>query len=484
MANNMALLQFIQQHAPVGAKLRLDSRQVQPGDVFFAVKGSKADGSTFMQMAASNGASCIVAESQPTIDPGIPVLVVEDLRGKLAEIASAYYEEPSKNMIGIAVTGTNGKTTVTHWIGQLLTKAGIPCAVIGTIGCTFKGEKLDIPPLTTPDVLSLEGILSDLRKEGCKAFAMEASSIGLVQGRMAGLHLKTAIFTNLSQDHLDYHGTMQKYEEAKAILFSWPGLENAVVDIDHEAGLRFRDRAKARGLNLITCSVKSDADLKATDIVHTASTLEFTLNWKNQARKVSAQFVGLFNVENCLCAVAACLLSGVSFEELCNAVPTLKSPNGRMEKVEVPGKPLVVIDYSHTPDALIKAMDGLADLKQQRNAEMWVVIGAGGDRDKTKRPLMGKAAALSEHPVLTSDNPRTENPQTILDEVAEGAKEAVKILDRAQAIRYAIHNAKPQDIVLIAGKGHEDYQEINGVKTHFLDAEEARKALNECGGNP
>ncbi len=472
-----SIIDFIGTHSEAGASLRLDSRQVRRGDVFFAVRGVMSDGRNFIRNAEANGASCVVSQAGNTVGTALPVLEVENLRELLPAVASAYYGAPSESLFGIGVTGTNGKTTVTHWIAQLLTQTGKPCAVVGTLGCRFKDEKLPVPALTTPDILSLEDTFSLLRKKGARAFAMEASSIGLEQGRMNGLNLKTAVFTNLSQDHLDYHKTMTKYRQAKEILFSWPGLQTAVVNLDDPAAEFFCARAKAAGANVIGYSRKRKCDLYASDGSMTSSGMKFNLHWKNAIGCVKVGFIGLFNIENFLAAAGAALSAGVCLEDLCRLASGLRPPAGRMQLVEGSVHPLVVVDYAHTPDALAKAMGSLERSKKHRGGELWVVVGAGGDRDSSKRPLMGQAAGKAEHAVLTSDNPRTEDPRDILDQVAKGAPGAVRILDRAEAIEYAVLNAKPDDIILVAGKGHEDYQEICGVKHHFSDVEQVEKAL-------
>ncbi len=481
MDNLKTIQSFILEHAAKGAHLRLDSRQVEPGDVFFALAGQSFDGRTFIPTAEQRGASCIVSDAPAGVQVKIPVLELPELRQYLPGIASTYYNNPSDFLQGIAVTGTNGKTTVTHWISKLMSDCSIPCAILGTLGCYFADKQIPIPSLTTPDILSLEDTLNTLRSEGCKAFAMEASSIGLKQGRMQGLSLKTAVFTNLSQDHLDYHGTMQEYARAKEILFDWPTLRSAVVNIDDPVADNFCAKVENRGLQLIKYSRKQKADLYIDNLDQTSSGMKFNLHWKDQIRAVSVGFIGLFNIENFLASAGAALVSDVSFDKVCSTASQLQPPAGRMQIVPGSGRPLVVVDYAHTPDAVLKVADALEEIKQHRQGSLWIVLGAGGDRDHTKRPMMGQAAAHAEYPVLTSDNPRTEDPQTILDQVAVGAPQAVKILDRAQAIKYAVNNARPEDVVLIAGKGHEDYQEINRVRHHFSDVEQAIAALAERG---
>lgn len=480
MASNISkILAFIGEHALPNSKLTLDSRDVTPGDVFFALKGLSSDGRKFIRTALAQGASCVVSEGEEFFQPEEKVLEVPALRSKLADIASAYYGYPSEQMIGIAVTGTNGKTTTTHWISALLNLNGVNCAVLGTIGCFYKNSKIPAASLTTPDILTLERILSCLKAEGCQAFAMEASSIGLEQGRMSGLKLKIGAFTNLTRDHLDYHKTFENYAKAKGILFSWPDLQTAVINLDDPRSKQYISIARENKTSVITFSRQNRADLYATDIKHTKERLSLNLHWKDKTRNVSCGFIGLFNVENFLTAAGCALAAGLSFEQVCANAGRLTPPAGRMEIVAKGANPLVVVDYSHTPDALEKAIETLRDVKEERLGKLWVIVGAGGDRDPGKRQMMGEVASKADYAVISSDNPRSEDPLTILEQVAIGALNPVKIVDRRDAIRYAISNAAPQDVILIAGKGHEDYQEINGVKHHFSDVEESRNVLTE-----
>lgn len=471
------ILDFITRFARAESKLCLDSRMVKPGDVFFAVTGGAHDGRDFIEIALKNGASCVVREGLGDLELPDNQLEVSNLREMLPEISAAYFGNPSRSMTGIAVTGTNGKTTTTHWISYLLSSCGVPCAVLGTIGCYFEGKKIPTVSLTTPDILTLESTLSQLRDEGCEAFAMEASSIGLEQGRMEGLSIKIAAFTNLTRDHLDYHGTMENYAAAKGILFDWPELESAVINLDDEYSQRYIQQIRNRDVTRIIYSRKKKADLYASNLCHTEHGIAFDLHWHDEVKSVQCNFVGNFNVENYLAAVGCALAAGIDFEKVCEASQKLVPPPGRMQIAEVGVNPLVVVDYSHTPDALEKAIETLQEVKTQRKGKLWVLVGAGGDRDPGKRPLMGRVAATADEPIITSDNPRSEDPLKIIEQVASGAEKVTRIPDRAEAIRFAIKNAAPEDVILIAGKGHEDYQEINGIKHHFSDVEEARKNL-------
>lgn len=480
MADICLIVNWIKEHAPEGARLTLDSRNVRPGDVFFAVKGTHTDGRDFIEKACTLGASCIVAEEGRALSAPIPVLAVKDLYCKLGPTADAFYGHPSSAMKGFAVTGTNGKTTTSNWIAGLLNRMGIKAACIGTLGCTLQGKPLPSVSMTTPDPLTLQALFAELRDKGCKAFAMEASSIGLEQGRIDGTAIETAVFTNLTRDHLDYHKTMEAYLQAKEILFRWPTLENAVVNVNGNHAEAILKTAEEAGKSILKVGVAngSSLDFAADNIKFGRSGLHFDVKFKDRTYPVHAKFLGLFNVENFLCALGALLAAGFEPEQLLRAAQDLQAPAGRMQTASVEGAPLVVVDYSHTPDAIVKAIEALRGPAEARGGKIWILVGAGGDRDHGKRPLMGKAACLADHVVLTSDNPRSEEPSEILKQVKSGVDKPCKVIeDRAEAIRYAVQNAAHDDIILIAGKGHEDYQEIKGVKHHFSDIEEAQKAL-------
>lgn len=485
MADISLIVSWIREHAPEGAKLTLDSRKVRPGDVFFAVIGTRSDGRDFIEKARTLGASCVVAEEGRKTSEEIPTLYVKGLYRKLGPIASAYFNEPSAAMTGFAVTGTNGKTTTSNWIADLLNRTGIEAACIGTLGCTVKGKALPSVCMTTPDPLTLQELFAELRDCRCQAFAMEASSIGLEQGRIDGTAIKTAVFTNLTRDHLDYHKTMEAYLEAKEILFEWPTLLNAVVNVNGNQAERIIKKAQEAGKNILRVGIGSerDADLQAADIRFARSGLHFDVIYRGHTFPVEAKFLGLFNIENFLCALGALVAEGLPLEKLIEEARLLEAPAGRMQVVSEENAPLAVIDYSHTPDAITKAIEALRGPAQARGGKIWIVLGAGGDRDHGKRPLMGKAACAADCVVLTSDNPRSEDPLEILRQVKEGVDKPCRVIeDRAEAIRYAVNTAAHDDIVLIAGKGHEDYQEIKGVKHHFSDLEEARRALRAKKG--
>lgn len=477
--------EWVRARASREAFWRIDSRQVGAGDVFVALKGTRSDGAAFVEEALQQGAACALVDAACASEyPHTEnVLCVDGLFERMGVLASEFYGNPTASMRGVAVTGTNGKTTTSHWLGRLLTQEGVPCAVIGTIGAFFGGEKIPSPALTTPDAASLQSMFADVKERGARSFAIEASSIGLVQSRLAGTHFETAVFTNLTRDHLDYHGSMQRYEEAKGILFAWPGLKNAVINAEDEAGLRFCDTAIRHGVRVIAystreCGLKAGVQpLVAKDVRADADGMSFSVLWFGREYAVRSRVLGLFNVSNLLAVAGTMLAMGFDAGAVFGKLAGLTPPVGRLQTVATENCPLAVVDYAHTPDALQKALEALRPNVASRGGKLWVVFGAGGDRDHGKRPMMGKiAAGLADVAVVTSDNPRSEKPEAICTEVASGVRERASvrvIVDRREAIRTAISEAAPEDIVLIAGKGHEDYQEVQGIKHHFSDAEEA-----------
>lgn len=479
---------WIHNLCPEGARLRLDSRRIEPGDVFLAVPGLSVDGRSFFKAAAGKGAGAILyeaagAEAFP-LPEGVPALAVAGLSRSLGAFASRYYGDPSGAMLGIAVTGTNGKTTTSQWMASLLTRAGQPCAALGTIGCSMAGRSYSSVPLTTPDPVTLQTLLHDVHEDGGRAFALEASSIGLVQGRLSGTAIRFALFTNLTRDHLDYHKTMQAYEEAKALLFKWPGLEAAVINVDDPAGRRMCAVSRAAGVRVIAATSRGTEapegcePLEARNVRIGAEGVAFDLAWSGEVRKLRAKVLGLFNVDNMLGAAGVMLAAGIGLDALVQMLEELDPPPGRLQRVSEAGMPLGVVDYCHTPDAVQKALESLRPVAQARGGKLWTLLGAGGNRDHGKRPIMGRIAAqYSDKLIVTSDNPRFEEPAEIARMVAEGAGHPRIVLDRAEAIREAVSQAAPEDVILIAGKGHEDYQEIRGVKHHFSDVEALRAAF-------
>lgn len=493
-------VEWLKAIAHEGARLRLDSRDVKPGDVFVAVPGAKADGRAFIRVAAARGASGVLYESRgdsPTDAEHYPLAshAVPDLRSHLGPIATAFYGDPSRDMTGVAITGTNGKTTTSFWVSQLLSAEGLSCATIGTVGTFFEHQRFPSPELTTPDALSLQGLYSDLRRAGAKAYAIEASSVGLEQGRLTGSHFRSGVFTNLTRDHLDYHRTMDAYEAAKERLFSWPGLESAVINADDPAAARFAKTAKDNGCVLwyTSSSGKAQALAKAVGPAHivaaddlrvTAKGIAFTLSIDGASYALHVSLIGTFNIDNMLSAAAAALSVGMKTDDVVASLPSLTPPPGRMEMMQAPEAPLCVVDFGHTPDALEKAMTALLPTVKARGGKLWVVFGCGGDRDAGKRPMMGEIAArLGDHVVITSDNPRSEDPLAICEDIAAGiavqTAEVVIETDRAKAVEHAVLAAQPEDVVLCAGKGHETVQIGSAGAAHYSDQEAVRAAFNE-----
>ena len=492
--------------APACARIQIDSRRIEQGDVFAAIRGGAVDGLSYAPVAASRHASAMLVEDREDLlgkNAGLPMHVVPGLKTLLGEVASRFYGRPSAHMRGAAVTGTNGKTSISHWVGAALTRLHHPCAVIGTIGAFLNGRELPAPSLTTPDAASMQEILASAYSLGAQAFALEASSIGLEQGRLKGTQLETAAFTNLTRDHLDYHKTLEAYERAKAILFTWPELRNAVVNIDDPAGVRLAHIALDHGVRLITYSLEGKTlaggeAINAEAIENLPHGIGFTVHWQGADYPVRASVIGRFNVSNLLATAGILLTFGIDAPAVFAQLERLTAPAGRLEVVRSGSSsesasasgpfadPLVIVDYAHTPDALIKVMTALNEVLASRpGGVLSTVFGAGGDRDHGKRPLMGAAAgSLSGRIVITSDNPRSEDPQAIAEAVAAGVAEADRAkmtveLDRRRAIIEAVCAAGANDIVLIAGKGHETYQEVNGVRSHFSDVQVAREALLE-----
>jgi UDP-N-acetylmuramoyl-L-alanyl-D-glutamate--2,6-diaminopimelate ligase len=480
------------------ARLAADSRAINAGDVFFAYPGEAADGRRFIAQAIAAGAAAVVYESKDfawSDSWQVPHLAVPDLKDQAGEIANAFYGYPDRDMFVAAVTGTNGKTSCTQWLGAALSRLGMPTGVIGTLGTGIyrRGAMPEFTSTgnTTPDALLLQSRLRDMREEGAAALAIEASSIGLLQRRMAGMHVDVAVFTNLTRDHLDYHGDMTAYEAAKTMLFDWPGLRHAVLNLDDEMGPRLVQRLRQQsaetkiiGYSVHGTMVDGVDMLQASDIRTTHAGSAFALNSPFGSAQVKTQMVGHFNVSNVLAILGTLLAKGVEWRAAIAAIEALSAVPGRMQQLGGQDAPLVVIDYAHTPDALEKTLAALRPIAQERHGSLWCVFGCGGDRDPGKRPQMGKMSMLADHVVVTSDNPRSEEPADIIAQIMQGMEglETMKhapqaIEDRAGAILWAVKHAERNDVILLAGKGHETTQEIKNRKLPFLDADHAALAL-------
>lgn len=492
-----SLLAWLRVQAPA-AQLSSDSRSIKLGDVFFAYPGDAADGRSYIDAAIENGAKAIVYEASDfTWNDAwvVPHLAVTNLRERAGHIANAYYAQPDANMFVVAVTGTNGKTSCTQWIGSALSQSGEPTAVIGTLGVGLysNGVHGEFEPTgyTTPDAILLQRHLAAMRDAGAKALAIEASSIGLEQGRMNGLHCDVALFTNFTRDHLDYHGDMAAYEAAKTALFNWPGLKHAVINLDDPMGMRLVDHIKKNapsvaiiGTTLSGQVVQGITVLQANDIKTSQIGTTFHLVAPFGSGLVKTQMVGQFNVSNVLGIIGVLLAKAVPWSAAIAAIELLTAVPGRMQQLGGNDAPLVVIDYAHTPDALEKTLAALRPIAQERNGQLWCVFGCGGDRDPGKRAQMGAASLAADHVIVTSDNPRSENPAQIIEQIVTGiqavANQSAVVQtyeDRAAAILSAIRHAGKHDVVLLAGKGHEATQEIKGRKLSFLDADHAALAL-------
>ncbi len=467
-----------------------DSRKVGAGDVFAAWPGFRTDGRRYLGAAVERGASALLWESGDGFNPGplpLPSLPVEGLRELAGHLAHEIYGRPSAALWLAGVTGTNGKTTVSQMLARALEELGTRCGIVGTLGSGFPGE-LEAAINTTPDALELHRRLAGFVAAGAGAAAMEVSSIGLDQGRVNGARFDVAIFTNLSRDHLDYHGSMEVYAEAKARLFTLPEVRTCVLNIDDAFGLLQARRLVAEGRDVIACTLYAanagavpGARTLLADRLHVAAAgLRFSLHWDGHEAEVPVRMVAPFNVSNLLAVVGALLARGVAFDELLPVVARLTPPEGRMQLLGGVCEPLVVVDYAHTPDALAKVLEALRGTVHSRRGRLVCVFGCGGDRDPGKRPMMGEVARqLADRVVVTSDNPRTEDPQKIIEAVAAGAgPDAECVVDRAQAIRLAIAEAAADDVVVIAGKGHEPYQEVLGQRLPFSDLEQAHAALH------
>jgi UDP-N-acetylmuramoyl-L-alanyl-D-glutamate--2,6-diaminopimelate ligase len=466
--------------------LHADSRRVRSGDAFLAWPGAATDARRFVPQLLAAGASACLIEQQGSAALGLDLEDVrlaryDGLKAHAGPIAATFYGQPSAAMPVLAVTGTNGKTTTAWWLAQALSAAGRRCAVVGTLGIGEPG-RMASNGLTTPDPVLLQGELRRLADEGCAACALEASSIGLAEARLAGLAIHTAIFTNFTQDHLDYHGTMESYWQAKAQLFDWPGLRAAVINVDDPRGVELaRQLAQRTGLQLWTLSCRGDARLRASQIRPQGSAMAFDLHEGQRSATLCVPATGGYNVGNVLGVVGALRSLGLSFDQALAACAAISPVPGRMESFGGSGQPLAVVDYAHTPDALEQALLALRSVATERGGRLWVVFGCGGDRDRLKRPLMAAAAQrCADRLVLTSDNPRSEPAQAIVQEMLTGLSSQAHVLietDRARAIGQALEQASDGDVVLVAGKGHEDYQELGGQRLPFSDRQQVLLAL-------
>lgn len=485
--------------ANVTGTLQCDSRNVGAGDGFIAWPGAATDGRKYVGAALSQGAGACLVEQEGAAAYGftdVRIAAYDRLKAATGPIASAWFNEPSQELDVMAVTGTNGKTSTAWWLAQALGAVNRPAGMVGTLG-------IGVPPrsspadaadrgqlvyngLTTPDPVLLQQQFRRFVDQGFVACVIEASSIGIEERRLDGTRVRVAIFTNFTQDHLDYHGSMQAYWNAKAGLFRWPGLEAAVLNMDDPKGGELAASLEGTATDVWTVSCIAAARLQARGIGYGAQGLRFEVVEGGETHHLATRLIGDYNVANLLGVIGAMRAIGIPLAEAVAACAGLTPVPGRMDCQGAPGQPLAAVDYAHTPDALDKALQALRPLAQQRGGKLWCIFGCGGDRDTTKRPLMAAVAEKqADTVVVTSDNPRSEKPEAIISQILLGLsrRDAVRVqADRARAILDSLTQAAPEDVVLIAGKGHEEFQEISGAKHAFSDKAHAAAALAARSG--
>jgi len=458
-----------------------NSMMAKPGFLFVAIAGAKADGHDYIEDALRRGAACIVAEREGAVTACPSAVVVQSSRAALAAIAREFYGDPSDRLKVIGITGTNGKTTVAYMAHHILNAAGWRPGIIGTIEYRV-GQRTLPAPNTTPESLDIQAMLAELEEEGGRAMVMEVSSHALDQGRVEGLRFAVGVFTNLSQDHFDYHKTIEAYREAKMKLFDkLTANDRAIVNVDDDVGVELARSVRSCG---VTYGIENEAMLEAADLELSLEGSRF--GWRHPGGKVAVDLptIGGHNVSNFLAAAGACMALGIEPEFIARSIAAFPGVPGRLERVDQGQDFLVLVDYAHTDDALEKVLVSLGELKRNR---ILVVFGCGGDRDRQKRPLM--AAVVEKHAdfaVVTSDNPRSEDPNAIIEEIRDGFSPSAKYVvevDRRKAIQRAVSEAGAGDIVLIAGKGHETYQKFADGMVHFDDREETRNALKPKSGS-
>jgi UDP-N-acetylmuramyl-tripeptide synthetase len=477
--------------ARVTGQLRTDSRLVQPGDGFIAWPGGMTDGRKHIASALERGAVACLVEREGVEAFGLqgPVASYQGLKAATAEIAAQWCGYPSQQLQVLAVTGTNGKTSTAWWLAHALARyqhgARTGCAMVGTLGIGVPPQ-VETTGMTTPDPVCLQYAFASYVQQGIAACAIEASSIGIEEHRLDGTDVHTAVLTNFTQDHLDYHGSMEAYWQAKAKLFAWQGLQAAVINVDDAHGAALAQDLLAQGqLDVWTVAVDAPARLQALHVRHGVRGLCFEVQEGAQRFTMETGLIGQYNVSNMLGVLATLRTLGISLADAVALCADLEPVPGRMQQIAQPAQPLVVVDYAHTPDALEQALIGLQPVAQARGGQLHCVFGCGGNRDATKRPLMGQAAQRQADVLwVTSDNPRGEVPEAIVTQIVAGMQpDGVHVqVDRTQAITQAIAQAHANDVVLLAGKGHEDYQEIMGVKHPFLDMDKAQVALRQRKG--
>ncbi|MBP2240031.1 UDP-N-acetylmuramoyl-L-alanyl-D-glutamate--2,6-diaminopimelate ligase [Cytobacillus eiseniae] len=465
---------------PEISSIENDSRNIVKGSLFICIKGFNVDGHQFAAAAVERGAAAIVSEKEMNLP--VPVIVVSNSKRAMAVLAAAFFQQPSKKLHLVGITGTNGKTTVSHLIEKILSDTGKKTGLIGTMYTKIGDKKYEVKN-TTPDSLTLQRIFKQMVDEKVTHSVMEVSSHALDEGRIHGCDFSIAVFTNLTQDHLDYHKTMDEYKSAKGLLFSQLGSafsqvspKFAVLNIDDAATETYM---KATAAHIITYGIDKSADLQAKNIQMNSSGTVFDLLSPFGVHKISIQLIGKFNIYNVLAAIGAGIASNIPIEDIIQSVVHMRGVSGRFETVDAGQDYSIVVDYSHTPDSLKNALIAINQFAQKR---VFVVIGCGGDRDRSKRPLMAEVACnYSTDPIFTSDNPRSENPVQILLDMEDGVrgKQYKVIVDRREAIHYAVRSASEGDVILIAGKGHETYQLVGNQILNFDDRVVAKEAIEE-----
>lgn len=495
LLDRIELLQVAGSASGAVTDLVYDSRKVSPGCAFFALPGTRVDGHDYIEDAVANGARVVVSQ-RPVQVAGAVVATVADSRRALALASDLYFGSPTSSMRVVGITGTNGKTTVTYLLEAMLQEAGYKPAVIGTVNYRFGADERAASH-TTPESYELQQVIADFREQGADALVMEVSSHALEQGRVAGINFEAGIFTNLTPEHLDYHGTMESYFASKRKFFDEyivPGKKAAVVNVDDAYG-----RQLATDLpGILTCGIDSEAMVRAENVRLDRSGIRTDIVTPKEKFSLQSPLLGRFNVSNLLCAIAGATACDLSVEQIVAGIARVPVVPGRIERIDNDRDALLLVDYAHTGDALENVLEAVSGLEATR---IITVFGCGGDRDRNKRPVMGEVAArFSDLAIVTSDNPRTEDPATIIDEIIPGVEKHfteplsdeqftqpaangyIVIPDRRQAIRRAIEVLQPGDLLVVAGKGHEDYQIIGTKRFHFDDREEIRQALQARGG--
>lgn len=469
-----------------------DSREVKVGDTFVAFPGMKSDGRRHIAAAIAQGANAVIYEAEDfewDQHWQVPHLAITGLRSQSGELADRIYGQPTEKLWMVGVTGTNGKTSTTHWIAQVLSEIDRRCAVIGTLGNGYSGA-LQATANTTPEAIQVHKLCAEYLQGGAQAVAMEVSSHALDQGRIDGVHFDVALLTNLSRDHLDYHGDMESYAASKRKFFNVRTLRYVVLNLDDVTGAAWAESLRNEGVEVVAYGL-SDAALQRAQqlglrmvyghlLQMTDSGLSLGVHSSWGTARLESHLVGRFNAENLLGVLAVLLVSNIELAVAVESLAHVQAVAGRMQRLGGKAQPNVIVDYAHTPDALEKVLQTLREMMQTTGGNLICVFGCGGNRDQGKRPLMGQVAVrLADRSIVTSDNPRDEDPQAIIDQIIVGMRDDKHsvIVDRAAAIYHAIAHAQPGDTVLIAGKGHEQYQEVGGVKHAFSDSEVAQHAL-------